>query len=546
VIPGSRWRPRCAGQRPYRPGPRGHSQHAEGGRRRQERLQTVSLTTRDIENHEDYQASGFSLGGGYSSGGTGKPSDGSPPGGVSGQGAVPNQAGGINGASAGIGSASGHQSSTTTSGISGIAGDTAVRTGDGSNGLVKTFDADKVQKDIAAQVQITSTFGQQAASAWGTYANSRMTEAQTPEERACWSADGACRVAGHAVIAGLGGGIGAAFGTAASTGLAAAVDAAVSGAGLTGGAHDSVVAGLSAVIGATVGGGAGAAGAFNEVTNNYLTSRQWQSFADELGACQASSGGCGATEDAAIRARYQNLSTQQNIALANCEKTGNCAPLRADVTSGTDAMLRLAAIGAIPIGGAVGNDMGQYLGQRLANDPAYRATVNNAIAVLNACNTNPAACTQQAIRAAALVVGPLIGAGVIGSAATIGATAESSWAAYRAATAAYNLAAGAGTSAVISGSFYVGGVVVGAIMDGNNTFAESFAGNFDPYALMSSAVIGSFGGVFNTQMFNWARIPNSIGAQVVGYPIPALVIRGSSIGVTLPAKRVALDVIGDK
>ena len=381
------------------------------------RFDTASLTTANIQNRDDFNASGFSLGGGYGTGGKGNPTDG-------GKGATPpNPVGGVNGASPGFASASGHVNSTTTSGVSGIAGNAEVRSGDSSGGIAKTFDADKVNREIGAQLQITSTFLQQAASAWGSYANKRMVDATTPEERACWGADGACRVAGHAVIAGLGGGIGAAIGTAASTGLASQVDAAVSSAGLTGGAHDAVVAGLSAVIGVATGGAAGAAGALNEVTNNYLTSRQWQSFADELGACQKTSGGCGQTEDAAIRARYQNLSTQQNIALANCEKTGNCSPLRADVSSGTDAMLRLAASGAIPVGGATGNDMGQYLGQRLANDPAYRATVNHSIAVLNACNANPDGCTQQAIRAAAITLAPfagVAGVSITGAGALIG------------------------------------------------------------------------------------------------------------------------------
>lgn len=80
-----------------------------------------------------------------------------------------------------------------------------------------------------------------------------------------------------------------------------------------------------------------------------------------------------------------------------------------------------------------GNDLGQYGGERLANDPAYRAQVNQSVAVLNACNANPASCTQQAIRAAALVVFPLMGlagvaitaegviaGGTIGSGANVG------------------------------------------------------------------------------------------------------------------------------
>ena len=49
--------------------------------------------------------------------------------------------------------------STTTAGISGIAGNRAVRTGDKEAGIAKIFDAVSVQKNIDAQVQSTQTFG---------------------------------------------------------------------------------------------------------------------------------------------------------------------------------------------------------------------------------------------------------------------------------------------------------------------------------------------------------------------------------------------------
>ena len=40
-----------------------------------------------------------------------------------------------------------------------------MRTGDAPTGIGKIFDADKVQKEVAAQVQITQVFGQQASKA---------------------------------------------------------------------------------------------------------------------------------------------------------------------------------------------------------------------------------------------------------------------------------------------------------------------------------------------------------------------------------------------
>jgi filamentous hemagglutinin len=145
----------------------------------------------------------------------------------------------------------------------------------------------------------------------------------------------------------------------------------------------------------------------NAVENNYLTSQQWRTFSDEMQRCQARS--CTPQEQQAIRESYQQLSNQQNVALANCSATGSCATLGTEVASGTETMLELAANGRLPGGGAVANDLGQHLGQRLASDLAYRERVNHSIAVLDNCNANPDQCTQQAITAAALVVAPLLG-----------------------------------------------------------------------------------------------------------------------------------------
>ncbi len=51
---------------------------------------------------------------------------------------------------AGLGKDSGNASSTTTAGISGVAGDTAKRTGDNAQDIGKIFDADKVRQEITA------------------------------------------------------------------------------------------------------------------------------------------------------------------------------------------------------------------------------------------------------------------------------------------------------------------------------------------------------------------------------------------------------------
>lgn len=80
------------------------------------------------------------------------------------------------GNSAGLGSDSGHQSSVTTAGISGIAGNQDVRTGDASSGLGKIFDAEKVANEINAQVAITQEFSGQAYRAVDDYVSLKRSE----------------------------------------------------------------------------------------------------------------------------------------------------------------------------------------------------------------------------------------------------------------------------------------------------------------------------------------------------------------------------------
>ena len=71
---------------------------------------------------------------------------------------------------AGVGNKPGNASSTSSAGISGIAGNTVVRTGDAQTGLKPVFDADKVQREINAQVAMTTAFTQQAGKTEGDYA----------------------------------------------------------------------------------------------------------------------------------------------------------------------------------------------------------------------------------------------------------------------------------------------------------------------------------------------------------------------------------------
>ncbi len=125
-----------------------------------------TLTTSDIENKASYEAKSVSVS--VSSGGSSMP----------GQGLSASLSG------AGMGKDSGRSSSTTTAGISGIAGDTAKRTGDNAQGIGKIFDADKVRQEIQAQTKITQEFAKQASSTIKSYSDQQKQSLQDQIKKA--------------------------------------------------------------------------------------------------------------------------------------------------------------------------------------------------------------------------------------------------------------------------------------------------------------------------------------------------------------------------
>jgi filamentous hemagglutinin len=127
-----------------------------------------TLTTSDIQNQASYEAKSVSVSVGAGSGVLTIP----------GQGLSASLTGG------GMGKDSGHTSSTTTAGISGIAGDTGKRTGDNAQGIGKIFDADKVRQEIQAQTKITQEFGKQASTAIASYTQSQRAGLQEQIKKA--------------------------------------------------------------------------------------------------------------------------------------------------------------------------------------------------------------------------------------------------------------------------------------------------------------------------------------------------------------------------
>ena len=293
--------------------------------------------------------------------------------------------------SIGVGNASGNAASTTQAGITGIAGNTAARTGDAGTGIKTIFNKDEVQADVNAQVVITGAFGQQASSAWGKFSNDKLADAvknQNSDDIACWSANGACRIAGHAVIGGATGGVDGAAGAATGTYVAPSVAEFVKSTGITGPAADLLTGVLTTGVGVAVGGPAGGVAAFNEVNNNYLTSGQWNDLAKALKDC-----GNSRTCQKNVTTAFTQLSQTQDNVLALCGVTNDCTKQATAVTEGTAQQMALVSAGQLPQSyAAVGGGDLNAQGNRLVNNPSLRNQVGNGLIAQHDCTSNPESC----------------------------------------------------------------------------------------------------------------------------------------------------------
>ena len=238
------------------------------GQSAQQAINSGTLTLSDIHNQASYSASSSSvnLGTGFSP-----------------QGKLTPQ-----GTGAGWGKDSGQASSVTQSAISGMAGNTAARTGDAETGINKIFDADRVQKEINAQTQITQLFLQQAPKAAAEFANNKeiqlrqealKAEQQGQTERAQalkqeaerWADGGAYRIGLHAATGALAGGLDGALGAGTSAGLTPILGEKIAELNLPEPVRQGLTQVTGTLIGASVGGTAGAATALGETANNYLS-----------------------------------------------------------------------------------------------------------------------------------------------------------------------------------------------------------------------------------------------------------------------------------
>jgi hypothetical protein len=235
----------------------------------------------------------------------------------------------------GIGNDHGNASSTSQAGITGIAGNADLRTGDKETGIQPIFNKDKVKTEVQDQVAVTTALGQQGARTIGTYVNGQRdkasenagkaaqspdgtyegkTQEQWVQDAADWSEGSKNRVLAHALLGGLSGGVSGAAGAAASSVVVPLAGDILAGTDLPVSVKQGILQIVGAGTGAAVGGTAGAATATNATANNYLShnpnnsrNSQLAAFSRELASCKATAG-CNVDD---VYARWTAISNEQ-------------------------------------------------------------------------------------------------------------------------------------------------------------------------------------------------------------------------------------------
>lgn len=239
--------------------------------------------------------------------------------------------GGVNGLTgAGVGRDGGSAASTTTAGISGLAGDAAERTGDQEQGIARIFDKDRVKEEVAAQMRITQAFGQQASRTVGDYADRQLVdlrqqasqaaaEADTDRSAALaaeagkWEEGGVHRVGLHALVGGLSGGLQGAAGAATSQAIVPQVGDILRNTDLPLEVKQGLVLATGAAIGAALGGVEGGSAAFNATANNYLSAVDLRSREQRLKEARAKGD---VSEELRILKEFERNSAQNTAAIS--------------------------------------------------------------------------------------------------------------------------------------------------------------------------------------------------------------------------------------
>jgi hypothetical protein len=181
-----------------------------------------------------------------------------------------------------------------------VAGNKDARTGDKESGIAKIFDADKVTKEVNAQIAITGEFGKRAAKEVGEYAGKKRDElkqqAKTETDPAKktsllaeadkWEEGGMNRVALHTAVGMLTGGFNGAAGAASSQMAVPVLGDMLKEANLPVELKEALILTAGTLIATGTGGTAGAGAGLNATGNNYLTHAQLQSKKQQLDACK--------------------------------------------------------------------------------------------------------------------------------------------------------------------------------------------------------------------------------------------------------------------
>lgn len=275
------------------------------------------ITTQDIENTSRYKGDALSVG--LSLGNTtGKP-----------------QAN-MNGL--GYGTDSDRQTSITRSGITGIAENSGITTDNRAEyaGILEnSFDATRVNEELAAQAQITKEFGKEAPKAVGdvsSYMQLKMIDKSDIDAADKWAEGGAYRVGLHTLVGAIATGrVEGAFASGTTAVSVPAVSRYLYKQGVDETTKNALLLGLSAGIGSTIGGNtAGAANSVNQTQNNYLNHIENARLADlkkEKSKLSNSYGNCISKRCAEIRALEKLDKARDkefNVAYDNCRKGAGC------------------------------------------------------------------------------------------------------------------------------------------------------------------------------------------------------------------------------
>ncbi|MBJ7309589.1 hemagglutinin repeat-containing protein, partial [Rugamonas sp. CCM 8940] len=323
-------------------------------------LVTDSLTSSDLRNKDQHDASGFSVSGSLSAKvgeqttastdrDKGAASDKKNPSGP--------------GGGAGFGGASGSQQSVTLAGISGgfiditnaarqheLTGNTVEQQlagvnrdvsaeKDAANSLSKGWDGKALEKEVNAQMAITSAFGQLAAKKVGDFAGEQQKAAFDRGDYAeaeKWAEGGANRILAHTIIGALAGGVNGAAGAGVSAWSAPKVNEYISGLDLPDAVRKAVILAASTGLAGMVGGDAGAVSGYDQVVNNYLKHEEINALLKAQKGCKS---GKGSASDCAEVKRLESLDKQREVTLNNCDGDSSvrCVGVRQEVRSCQDS-----------------------------------------------------------------------------------------------------------------------------------------------------------------------------------------------------------------